>query len=196
MRRTTPRQTRPRPVRAVPLPAVGVLVAALVGTLAGCGTAEAPAGPPSPGVSATVSATSVFHVRDPWVKAADSGMTAAFGVLVNDGATDATIVGATSSVSPMELHEMAMTDGRMVMRPKADGLTVRAKDVHTLEPSGDHLMLMNLSRPVLPGDQVSITLTFADGRTAQFTAIAKPFVGAGESYDPQASANPSTGPAA
>ena len=65
-------------------------------------------------------------VKDPWVKAADKGMTAAFGTLVNSGTTDVTVVSAASAVSPMELHEMAMQDGKMVMRPKEGGLVIKA----------------------------------------------------------------------
>ena len=53
-------------------------------------------------------------------------------------------------------------------------------------------MLMNLAQPVKPGDEVTFTLTFADGRTAQFSAIAKPFAGAGESYDPNMTMSPTT----
>ena len=46
-------------------------------------------------------------------------------------------------------------------------------------------MLMNLTKPVKPGDEVAVTLTFADGRTTQFTAVGKPFTGAQESYAPE-----------
>ena len=191
MSTSVPQPTRRRSaVLAVVLPTI---VALVVGTSAGCGASDSTiAAQSTPDPSATTSVSSVFNVRDPWVKAADSGMTAAFGVLVNDGDTDATIVSASSSVSPMELHEMTMKDGKMVMQPKADGFTIKAKSTHTLEPSGDHLMLMNVAQPVKPGDEVIFTLTFADGRNAQFTAIAKPFAGAGESYDPHMTMSPTT----
>lgn len=79
-----------------------------------------------------------------------------------------------------------MRDGKMVMRPKNGGFIVKARSSHMLEPGADHLMLMNLTAPIKHGDQVIITLTLADGRTAGFTATAKPFTGAGESYSPSA----------
>ncbi|WP_326557863.1 copper chaperone PCu(A)C [Micromonospora sp. NBC_01796] len=168
-----------------------VAALALIGTAAGCGGSEpSGTGQASPSASST---TGAFNLRDPWVKAADSGMTAAFGTLVNDGDTDVTVVSAVSSVSPMELHEMAMKDGKMVMQPKTGGFVIKAKGTHVLEPSGDHLMLMNLVKPVKPGDEVIFTLTFADGRTAEFAAIVKPFAGAGESYDPSTGMNMSPG---
>lgn len=161
--------------------AVAMSLAAL--TLAGCGsssgTTDAAAPEPTPSAGG-------FSVRDPWVKAADEGMTAAFGTLVNNGPAEVTITGAASDVSPMELHEMAMDDaGAMVMRQKEGGLVVPAGGTHVLEPGGDHLMMMELSKPVKPGDVLAFTLTFADGTTTEFTAVAKPFTGAQESYAPE-----------
>ena len=79
---------------------------------------------------------------------------------------------------------MAMKDGKMVMQAKQGGIVIKAKSTHALEPGGDHLMLMNLAKPVQAGDELTFTLTFADGRTQQFTAVAKPFTGAQESYAP------------
>ncbi|MBE1489332.1 copper chaperone PCu(A)C [Plantactinospora soyae] len=163
--------------------ALAVAITATAATV-GCGGAGAtPEATPSPIPSASA-ATSPFTVRDPWVKAADKGMTAAFGTLVNDGDTDLTIVGVSTPVSPMEIHEMAMKDGMMVMQPKAGGLTIRAKSSHVLEPGGDHLMMLDLGGPVRAGDELTFTLSFSDGKTAQFSAVAKPFTGAEESYDP------------
>jgi copper(I)-binding protein len=153
---------------------------------AGCGSSGG-ATTATPSLTATTSASpaaGVLGVSDPWVKAADKGMTAAFGTLVNDGAADVTITAASTEVSPMELHEMTMKDGKMVMQPKQGGILVKAHSRATLEPGGDHLMLMNLKQPVKAGDELSFTLTFADGRTQTFTAVAKPFTGAQESYAP------------
>ncbi|MFY1689159.1 copper chaperone PCu(A)C [Plantactinospora sp. WMMB782] len=150
----------------------------------GCGqTVDTPADPPGPASSASTD-SATFMVRDPWVKAADKGMTAAFGTLVNNTGADVTITAVSTSVSPIELHEMTMKDGSMVMRPKTGGITVKAGGSHVLEPGGDHFMLMELGRPVRAGDELTFTLTFADGRTSEFTAVAKPFTGAEESYDP------------
>ena len=172
-----------RLLRRAVLSATAVLAVAAV--TAGCGSGDASTAAPAP--SPTVSASSsagVLGVQDPWVKAADQGMTAAFGTLVNDSDTDVTITGVATALSPMELHEMAMQDGQMVMRAKQGGVVIRARSRHVLEPGGDHLMLMDLKQPVKPGDELTFTLTFADGRTQTFTAVAKPFTGAEESYAP------------
>jgi copper(I)-binding protein len=169
-------------------PAALLCVAALAVSIAGCGSSDdsttaAPTTSPTVSTSAGAAA-GVLVVRDPWVKAADKGMTAAFGTLVNDGDADVTITSASTEVSPMELHEMSMQDGKMVMRAKPGGIVIKAKSKHVLEPGGDHLMMMDLKQPVRAGDELSFTLTFADGRTQTFTAVAKPFTGAQESYAP------------
>ncbi|MFE4465213.1 copper chaperone PCu(A)C [Oerskovia sp. NPDC056781] len=161
--------------------------------LAGCsgtpsGTASGtPSGTASPSASSGASAsTAADHltVTDPWIKAAESGMTAAFAVLHNDGDEDVTVVGATSDLSRVELHEMATDDsGAMVMRQKEGGLTIPAGGEHALEPGGDHLMLMELSAPVQAGAEYDVTLELSDGSTLVVTAPTRTFAGAKESYD-------------
>ncbi|MFF0120256.1 copper chaperone PCu(A)C [Micromonospora arida] len=179
MRTTSPNASRRR--------SAAILAAAILTVgAAGCGSSDSPStAQAGPSASAPANPDAgVLGIRDPWVKAADKGMTAAFGTLVNDGDTDVTVTGATTSLSPMELHEMAMKDGKMVMRQKQGGIVIKAKSAHALEPGGDHLMLMNLTKPVQAGDELTFTLTFADGKTQQFSAVAKPFTGAQESYAP------------
>ncbi|MBU2668112.1 copper chaperone PCu(A)C [Actinoplanes bogorensis] len=150
--------------------------------LAGCGgTDAAGSGTPTPAPSAAATVT----VKDPWVKAGPAGeMTAAFGTLVNGTDADITITSAESPDSPLELHEMTMKDGKMVMQPKEGGFVIKAKGTHELSPGGDHLMLMKPAKAIEPGDELTFTLKLADGATVPFTAIAKPFAGAEESYAP------------
>jgi copper(I)-binding protein len=154
--------------------------------LAGCGSNDdtATGSAPTPAPPASATATTLV-VKDPWVKAEKAGkMTAAFAILVNDTDADITIVGAESPASPMELHEMTMKDGKMVMQPKQGGFVIKAKSTHELGPGGDHLMLMKPTAAIEAGSEVAFTLKLADGKSVPFAAIAKPFAGAGESYDP------------
>lgn len=154
--------------------------------LTGCGgdSDETASGTPAPAPSATTAAAALT-VKDPWVKAGPSSeMTAAFGILTNGTGADITITGAESPVSPLELHEMAMKDGAMVMQEKQGGFVIKAGGTHELSPGGDHLMLMKPSKEIAAGDEVTFTLKLADGSTVPFTAVAKPFAGAEESYAP------------
>ena len=154
--------------------------------LTGCGAADADAvGGTAATTPSAAAAAQVLTVKDPWVKASAAGvMTAAFGVLVNDTDADVTVTGAESPASPMELHEMTMKDGKMMMRPKEGGFVIKARSTHELGPGGDHLMLMKPGAAIEAGDEVAFTLKLTEGRTVQFKATAKPFAGAGESYDP------------
>lgn len=141
--------------------------------------------------STSPSATCPVTVADPWVKAADSGMTAAFGVLSNPSPEAVTIAAASSPAVPrMELHEVVESGGQMVMQAVEAGFAVPAGGSLTLEPGGYHLMLMDLPQPIEPGDEVGFTLTCTTGGSVTFTAQAKTFAGAGETY---ASPSPSPG---
>ncbi|MEV0459687.1 copper chaperone PCu(A)C [Catellatospora methionotrophica] len=164
---------------------MAALATVAVTALAGCaGTSQTPAAAPSQAAAATANAAAVT-IRDPWVKAADDGMSAAFGTLVNTSGKDVTVVSATSTASPMmELHEVATVDGKMVMRPKQGGFTVPANGTHELAPGADHLMLMDLAMPVKPGDAVTVKLTLSDGSVLEFTAVGKAFAAGNESYAP------------
>ncbi len=160
--------------------------------LTGCANADGPdaqatSSPAADETSAAQSSDSSLSVVDPWAKAADEGMTAAFGTLVNDTDSDITIVAASSDVSAMELHEMAMNDsGEMVMRPKEGGIVVPAHGEHILEPGSDHIMFMALDAPLEPGAEVDITLVASDDSQWTVTFPVRTFTGADESYDPNA----------
>lgn len=154
---------------------------AVAATLAACGSS----GTSSTGSSAPSTSASAVSASDAWVKTAPSGMTAAFVTLTNRSATDEVVVAATSPVSRMvQLHETVAQGGRMVMQENKDGIPVPANGTAILEPGGDHLMLMDVTAPIKAGEVVPFTLTFASGATLTFSATAKDFAGAQESYQP------------
>ncbi|MFE6965340.1 copper chaperone PCu(A)C [Agromyces sp. NPDC057679] len=163
-------------------PAFGAALAALL-LLSGCaGTAGAATGETAAPTAAAEAAASVT-VEEAWVKAADDGMTALFGDVVNDGA-DATLVGASTDAAEMaELHETVESDGTMQMRQKEGGFELPAGETFALEPGANHVMLMGLAGPLLPGDEVTVTLEFDDGSTLEVTAPVKDYAGANEQYD-------------
>ncbi len=123
-------------------------------------------------------------VVDAWVKAADEGMSAAFGPLINDSDRELTVVAAESAASTMlELHETVEDEtGQLVMRRVESGFTIPADGQLVLEPGGDHIMLMDLTAPLRAGDEVTFVLTFSDDSTLTFDAPVKDYAGANESY--------------
>jgi copper(I)-binding protein len=153
-----------------------------VAGLSACGTDDEPAP-----TDAAASDTSI-SVSDAWVKAVDSDMTAAFGTLTNNTDAEVTLVAASTSAAPMvELHEVVMKDGSMVMQPKEGGIPIPASGSATLEPGGDHIMLMDVTEPIEPGDLVELELELSDGTTVTMTATAKEFSGADEDYNSDSS---------
>ncbi|TQM77670.1 copper chaperone PCu(A)C [Thermopolyspora flexuosa] len=137
----------------------------------------------SPAQTPAASPAAALTVTDPWVKAADKGMTSAFATLVNNTDTQLTVVSASSpAAARVELHEVVEKDGEMAMQQKEGGFVIPARGSHTLQPGGDHLMLMDLTGQVRPGDEVAFTLTLSDGSTVEFTAVAKDFAGGDEKY--------------
>ncbi|MFO7250098.1 MAG: copper chaperone PCu(A)C [Actinomycetes bacterium] len=167
----------------------GALALLLPFGLAACGSSDsggstsASASPAAAHTSPAGSPAAALTVTDPWVKAADKGMTSAFATLVNNTDAEITVVSASSpAAGRVELHEVVEKDGEMAMQQKQGGFVVPARGSHTLQPGGDHLMLMDLTGKVRPGDEVAFTLTLADGSTVEFTAVAKEFAGGDEKY--------------
>lgn len=157
----------------------GLALSGCAGSSPAAPAAAAPAAAPAPAPADAITVT------DPWIKTAESGMTAVFGTFSTAGAGPVTVVSAVTSASPRtELHEVVTgADGAMVMRPKADGFALEPGTPHVLAPGGDHIMIMDLTTPIRPGDQVEVTLSLSDGSTMQFTALAKETSGGEENYD-------------
>ncbi|MDA0563166.1 copper chaperone PCu(A)C [Streptomonospora sp. S1-112] len=174
-----------RPHPALPL-AAAFLAAGAALTGCGAGAAAGSGGGAAPEASPSAQAAAIT-VEDAWVKAvpAEDGMTALFGVLVNDSGQEARLVAAATGVAgTVELHEVVTgDDGNPVMRPKEDGFVIGANGRHALEPGADHIMLMELGEDLEPGQEVEVELEFADGSTTEVTAPVKDFAGGEESYE-------------
>lgn len=167
----------PRGRWRVPAAAVLLLV------LAGCGS-DGSADDAAASTGATAAAGGLV-VRDAWVRATDESMTAAFGVVSNGTATDCTVVSAETSASEhTELHEVVMVGGTSTMRPKEGGFAVPADGELALEPGGAHVMMMGLADPLQPGDDVTVTLVCADGRTVEAAAQVRESGAGDEKYQP------------
>jgi periplasmic copper chaperone A len=154
----------------------------LLASVTACGSTSGSAATSSSAPAGAITAS------DPWVKTAPSGMTAAFVTLTNSSDSSVVLTAVSTSASPMvQLHEMVMKDGAMVMQEKKSGIEIPAHGSTVLEPGGNHIMLMGLSAPIKAGDEVTFELSFSSGPTLSMTAVAKDFDGAQESYQPSPS---------
>jgi copper(I)-binding protein len=92
--------------------------------------------------------------------------------ITNTGDTDDRLVSVASDVAEVvELHQMALVDDVMNMRPVEGGLALPAGETVTLAPGGLHVMFMGLGQPFTEGECVTVTLTF---ETAGTTDICVP----------------------
>jgi copper(I)-binding protein len=162
--------------------AAGALV--LAGTL-GVTACTAPAEPVPDSTQETMNNESGVMLDRAWAKSATEGMTSAFGTLKNTGTETITLVRAESTAAQsVELHEMAMVDGAMVMQELDGGLQIPAGSSRELAPGGEHLMLMGLTGPLLPGDEFSVTLYFSDDSSIDVVIPVRNTAGAEEEYVP------------
>ena len=56
-------------------------------------------------------------------------------------------------------------DGNIMRMKKIDRLPIPANGSATLQPGGNHLMLIGLKHDLTPGDSLALTLTFSSGHT-------------------------------
>lgn len=85
---------------------------------------------------------------------------AAYLVIRNTGGEDDRLVGAESPVArEAEVHESRMVDDVMRMRELGE-LPIPSRDSVLLVPGGIHIMLVDLTRPLLEGDSLELTLQF------------------------------------
>jgi hypothetical protein len=88
--------------------------------------------------------------------------TAAYLTVENGGKAADTLVSVSCGcAAKVQLHEMSMAGGMMRMRALPQGLAVPAGGTAALKPGGSHVMVMGLKAPLVSGQTVPMTLTFA-----------------------------------
>ena len=103
-----------------------------------------------------------ISVEEPWARPvpAAGGNGAVFFRLVNAGNEAEQLVGGESPVAGVvEVHKTTMEEGVMKME-HIPGLEVPARGEVLLEPGGYHVMLIDVSKSLKPGDTLPITLRF------------------------------------
>jgi copper(I)-binding protein len=133
--------------------------------LAAC-AGETVASPEEPASMASLGAEAL-EVTGGWVRATtgteDPSMSAAFMEIEDTSDIEVTLESARTEVAgKVELHEMVVEDGDLVMQAIEGGFTISAGETAVLEPGFDHVMLMDLQHVLRPGDEVALTLEFTD----------------------------------
>lgn len=108
----------------------------------------------------TVGGIAVSH---PYARAtpASAAVGGGYMMLENRGAqADRLLSVASGAAQRVEVHEMAMANGVMTMRPVKDGVALPAGAKVELKPGGFHVMFIGLAKPFVKGERVKATLTF------------------------------------
>ena len=124
---------------------------------------------------ATVASAADLEVNGAWVRGTVPAQHASGAFMTLSSHDGAKVVGASSPVAAkVEVHEMSMQNGIMVMRPMPDLEVPAGKEV-VLAPGSYHIMLMGLKQQLKPGETVPITLQIegADNSTSSVTVSAE-----------------------
>lgn len=115
---------------------------------------------------ATVLSSAAFaqvDVAEPWVRATVAQQKAAGVFMRLTAPADARLVEARSPAAKIvEIHEMVMDRDVMKMRALPQGLDLPAGHAVELKPGGYHIMLIELERQMIAGDEVPLTLVIED----------------------------------
>lgn len=104
-----------------------------------------------------------LRISSAWARAMLPGQStaAAYMTIENAGGEPDTLLSASSSsAGKVEIHTMEIKDDVMVMRPLEGGLEVPAEGSVVLEPSGLHIMFLQVEIPFAEGGSVPLTLEF------------------------------------
>jgi copper(I)-binding protein len=109
----------------------------------------------------TVGSLKIDH---PWARATPKGASVggAYMKITNSGTAPDRLIGGSSDISnSFEVHEMKMEGGVMKMRLVAGGLEIKPGQTVTFDPSGYHVMLVDLKKQLMQGERFKATLEFA-----------------------------------
>jgi hypothetical protein len=109
-------------------------------------------------------------VGDPWARSTVKEQTATGMFMTLTSQQDARLVGASSPAARIvEVHEMSMANNVMQMREVKSVALPAGKPVQ-FKPGGYHVMMMDLAKPLEPGQKVPVTLVI-EGRDGKRTNV-------------------------
>jgi copper(I)-binding protein len=123
--------------------------------------------------------TPVVQASDAWIRWLPANIpSGAYLTLTNSGSTPRVLAGASSpDFGAVSFHQTRTVNGMSEMSA-VDRLTVAPRGSLHFAPGGYHIMLMQPTRMLHPGDQVPMTLRFADGSSLQVSFEVRGAMGA------------------
>lgn len=112
------------------------------------------------GTSASADSGGGIEISSPYAHAAEAGGTsAAYMTITNTGAADTLVKAACDAAMMAQVMETTMTNDIMSMG-EIPGIDLPSGAAVELKPGGYHIMLMELSQPLVDGTTITITLEF------------------------------------
>jgi copper(I)-binding protein len=107
-------------------------------------------------------------------------MTGIFGKFTNHSDKTVTIAGGITKLSTMvQTHEVV----NGVMQEKKGGIQIKPGETVILEPGGLHIMIMDITKPIVAGDKFDFTFLFTGADLQTLTLTAKDSAGGDEEYN-------------
>ncbi len=101
-----------------------------------------------------------IEIKNQWVRASNDGQDVSAAYMTILSAEDTSLIAIDSDVADaIEIHSMSMENGVMKMR-MLDTLNLIAGKPAELSPGGFHLMLFDLKKPLIAGNEAHFTLHF------------------------------------
>jgi copper(I)-binding protein len=116
---------------------------------------------------------SVVH---PWARATAGGATvgAAYLEIKASAGTSDRLLGVRSPVAGRAEIHTHIADGDVMRMRRVEALPLPPGGSRVLGPSGDHVMLFDLKRPLKEGDLVKLTLVFEEAGEIEVDASVEP----------------------
>jgi copper(I)-binding protein len=120
-------------------------------------------------------------IRDAWVRApaTPNGAGAAYMAIAIAEGDDRLIAASTDAARRVELHTHQVDAAGVARMRQIDAIPVTADAPAVLAPGGLHVMLMGVTRPLVPGETLALTLTFAQAGEVVVSAPIRPLGAAG-----------------
>lgn len=114
-------------------------------------------------------------IMDPWVPLAppNAKAHAAYVTLHNHGQDPKVLVSASSANYKMSHIHISEEKNGIATMSMVEQVEIPADGLLSLEPGSFHIMLMGPKSPVSVGDEIPITLDFADGSSVEMMAVVK-----------------------
>jgi copper(I)-binding protein len=125
-----------------------------------------------------------ISIANPSVRASDSTTSAVYFTIKNGGAADKLLSVSTGAAKVTQIHE-TVTDGPSTSMKQVEGVDVPAKGQVALSPGGYHVMLIDLTAPLVEGSTIELKLIFEKAGEMDVTVPVKSIAASLDELTPQ-----------